>query len=151
MPSASVASRKRTAREERDISPPPKRRKEKPEKSQLTDSKSTEPVAATTKNKTGKVKSKEVTKVVAVKVEKKAIVSSKSQSKAVKVEGEIVKAEVHEAGPVKVVKAKPKRKTKEEKAAEAMPLATRTIGAGLRIIAGAHVSAAGGKRLICHC
>jgi AP endonuclease 1 len=35
------------------------------------------------------------------------------------------------------------RKTKEEKAAEAMPLAARTIGS--KILVGAHISAAGGE------
>jgi AP endonuclease-1 len=46
----------------------------------------------------------------------------------------------------KKVKKKRKRKTKEEKAAEAMPIATRTTGHKLLI--GAHVSAAGGKYLL---
>ncbi|KAF1356646.1 xylose isomerase-like protein [Delphinella strobiligena] len=58
----------------------------------------------------------------------------------------VVKADDQEADPTEegnvVPKAKAKRKTKEGKEAEAMPLAARTIGH--KMVIGAHVSAAGG-------
>ena len=64
--------------------------------------------------------------------------SKKKRKKTVKQE----KGVKTEANGDVVEKKKPKRKTKEEKEAEAMPLALRTIGHKLFI--GAHVSGAGG-------
>ena len=63
-----------------------------------------------------------------------------TNSAAVKVEEEELEEAVEETTPKK---AKRKRKTKEEKEAEAMPIAART--AGLRMFVGAHVSGAKGR------
>ena len=53
---------------------------------------------------------------------------------------------VNETVTVTQVKAVRRRKTKEEKEAEQMPLAERAIGC--KILAGAHVSAAGGTNIL---
>lgn len=71
----------------------------------------------------------------------------KGQGKA-KVTAEVTVTEegkgvVETAGAIESVKRKSKRKTKEEKEAEAMPLAARTKG--LAMFIGAHVSSAGGQ------
>ena len=68
----------------------------------------------------------------------------KGKKRKVKVEKEDGEAiEASGGGEVVQKKTKQKRKTKEEKAAERMPLAPRTFGHKLFI--GAHVSASGGQ------
>jgi AP endonuclease-1 len=95
------------------------------------------------------------TTIVQAKVEVKEeleTVADESPKKAAKKRTTIKKAvekfedsaEVDEDGAVKK-KVVRKRKTKEEKEAEAMPLAARTIGSN--IVLGAHVSSAGGMHL----
>lgn len=67
---------------------------------------------------------------------KKVKIETREETSETQVVGEITKEK----------KAVRKRKTKEEKEAEAMPLASRTVGH--RLFVGAHVSSAGGKWII---
>ena len=85
-------------------------------------------------------------KVVAKIEETENISPQKSKKGKAKINTEVAvieedKGVVESAGATQTVKKK--RKTKEEKEAEAMPLAARTTG--LRTFIGAHVSAAGGE------
>ncbi|KAF2834869.1 AP endonuclease [Patellaria atrata CBS 101060] len=84
------------------------------------------------------LKVKEEVELKAVKAKTKG-----GLKKTTKFEVEETEEVVEEEGDkVKVKKVTRKRKTKEEKEAEAMPLAARTVGSNLYI--GAHVSSAGG-------
>ena len=80
------------------------------------------------------------------KVELAIIDTSKGRKKKVKTHvEEVTEVDAVVAGTdedVAVKKVRRKRKTKEEKEAEAMPIAARSIGA--KLFVGAHVSAAGG-------
>jgi AP endonuclease 1 len=117
-------SRKRTSRTE--ISPPPKRQKSTPDKK----------APLSTKRNDTLVKKAGDKKVV------KAVKTEGVNVETLKVEEHTKDSIVEETVSVTKVKVQRKRKTKEEKEAEAMPLAERTIGS--KILAGAHVSAAGG-------
>lgn len=79
----------------------------------------------------------ETTKPTAkIEKRKKVKIETKEETSETQVGGEITKEK----------KAVRKRKTKGEKEAEAMPLASRTVGH--RLFVGAHVSSAGGKCII---
>jgi hypothetical protein len=68
--------------------------------------------------------------------------TTQKRTKKITVEKTEGSEDVGEDGSVKKRKVVHKRKTKEEKEAEAMPIAARTIGS--KILIGAHVSSAGG-------
>ena len=74
---------------------------------------------------------------------KKARTPKATPKKVVVVKEVKVKVETKSNG-VAVAKVVRKRKTKEEKEAEMQPLAARTVGS--KLLVGAHVSAAGGRR-----
>jgi AP endonuclease-1 len=104
------------------------------------------------KNRTHKGTNKKTTVVQAeVEVEEEQDpIADKSPKKAIKKRITIKKSSEQTEGTQEVDKdavAKKKvvrkRKTKEEKEAEAMPLAARTLGS--KIVLGAHISSAGGK------
>jgi AP endonuclease-1 len=145
-PKERSATRKRPARSE--ISPPPKRSKRvsttevKPtykEESDVDEDEVKITIRKTlTKNRISHKAQEDEDTVVSVKQVTKV-------EKKVKVEQNGPSAETSQEtnGTETKVKRKP-RKTKEEKIAEAMPLAARTIGS--KLLVGAHVSAAGGKR-----
>jgi AP endonuclease-1 len=118
----SPKSRKRTFRTE--ISPTPKRQKNGVVKS--------EPPATPSPRSTPKKKA-----IGKDRINKEAAVNG------IKTEQETKNSSVKKPAAATPVKEPRKRKTKEEKEAEQMPLAERAIGC--KILAGAHVSAAGGE------
>jgi AP endonuclease-1 len=125
---------KRSARA--DISPPPKRAKRTTvvQKSTYVENSSGSEVEKKTPKKRQHKKSP--TKAVSV------VKAETTVSASVIVSGR--QSSIEPKGASGTAKKAPrKRKTKEEKAIEAMPIATRSVGS--KILIGAHVSAAGGK------
>ncbi|EOD46765.1 putative dna-(apurinic or apyrimidinic site) lyase 1 protein [Neofusicoccum parvum UCRNP2] len=139
-----TASAKRTKRTTRGAAQPSYAEESEEEIEQVTKTTPKKRAAAQDSKKAGVKKEAKVKAEVEAEVEIKPVADKKTGKKTkakVKAEEEELKAEDQDDGAT-AKKTPRKRKTKEEKEADMVPLAARTVGS--KLFVGAHVSAAGG-------